>query len=188
MTKIFYVRHAEPNYHNHDDATRELSPKGMLDRKLVTQFLLDKEIDIAVSSPFKRAIDTIQEFTDLADLEIEIIEEFRERKVDSVWIDDFESFTRNQWRDFSFKLSDGECLQEVQKRNIAALLRLIEKYRGKNIVIGGHGTALSTILNYYDASFGYKSFANMKEKMPWIVELHFDNADNCCSIYKHDLL
>lgn len=187
LTKIFYVRHAEPNYQNHDDATRELSPKGMQDRKLVTQFLMDKEIDIAVSSPFKRAIDTIKEFTDLVDLEIEIIDEFRERRVDSVWIDDFESFSRKQWRDFSFKLSDGECLREVQERNIAALSRLIKKYRGKNIVIGGHGTALGTILNYYSASFGYESFADMKGKMPWIVELHFDEGENCCSIHKHDL-
>lgn len=187
MTNVFYVRHAEPNYHNHDDFMRELSPKGMVDRKRVTQFLMDKGIDIAVSSPFKRAIDTIQEFTDFVGLEIEIIDEFRERKVDSVWIDDFDSFTRNQWSDFSFKFVDGECLQEVQRRNVEALLKLIEKYKGKQIVVGGHGTALSTILNYYDPSFGYESFVSMKEKMPWIVEFQFDNAGNCCAIYKHDL-
>jgi hypothetical protein len=35
-------------------------------------------------------------------------------------------------------------------------LKLIEHYKGKNIVIGGHGTALSTIINYFDASFGYE--------------------------------
>ena len=35
-------------------------------------------------------------------------------------------------------------------------MKLIEHYKGKNIVIGGHGTALSTIINYFDASFGYE--------------------------------
>ena len=84
-------------------------------------------------------------------------------------------------------MSDGECLQEVQERNISALLKLIDDYKGKNIVIGGHGTALSTIINYFDTSFGYDEFAKMKNKMPWIVEFQFDSEAHCCAIYKHDL-
>lgn len=187
MTKVYYVRHAEPNYDNHDDVLRELTPKGLEDRKLVTKFLTDKEINVAVSSPFRRAVDTIKEFTDLKELEIEIIDGFRERKVDSGWIDDFTSFTQKQWDDFTYKLSDGECLQEVQERNVSALLKLIEQYKEKNIVIGGHGTALSTIINYFDASFGYEEFSKIKNKMPWIVEFQFDDDAHCCAIYKHDL-
>ena len=83
-------------------------------RHFVTKFLADKEINVAVSSPFRRAVDTIKEFADLKGIKIEVIDEFRERKVDSGWIDDFTSFTQNQWDDFNYKLSDGECLQEVQ--------------------------------------------------------------------------
>ena len=186
MTKVYYVRHAEPNYDNHDDALRELTLKGLDDRKLVTEFLADKEINVAVSSPFRRAVDTIKEFTDLEGLEIEVIDGFRERKVDSDWVDDFTSFAQKQWDDFNYKLSGGECLREVQERNVSALLKLIEHYKGKNIVIGGHGTALSTIINYFDTSFGYEEFTKMK-KMPWIVEFQFDSEARCCAIYKHDL-
>ena len=187
MTKVYYVRHAEPNYDNHNDALRELTPKGLNDRKLVTKFLADKEINVAVSSPFRRAVDTIKEFADLKGIKIEVIDGFRERKVDSGWIDDFTSFTQKQWDDFNYKLSDGECLQEVQERNISALLKLIDDYKGKNIVIGGHGTALGTIINYFDTSFGYDEFAKMKNKMPWIVEFQFGSEAHCCAIYKHDL-
>lgn len=187
MTKVYFVRHAEPNYDNHNDELRELSPKGWEDRKLVTSFLLDKGIDVAFSSPFKRAIDTIKGFTDSVDLEIKIIDEFRERKVDSGWIEDFNSFTKKQWMDFSFKLSDGECLQEVQERNIVALKRIVKEYKGRNIVIGSHGTALSTIINYYDSSFSYEDFVKIKYKMPWIVELVYNDFTDRCTIYKHDL-
>lgn len=49
MTTIYFVRHAEPNYDNHDDLSRELSNKGLQDRKLVKKFLLDKRIDAALS-------------------------------------------------------------------------------------------------------------------------------------------
>lgn len=186
MTRIYYVRHAEPNYDNHNDTLRELTPKGLVDRKLVTEFLADKHIDVVVSSPYKRAIDTVKDFSDKAGVEIEIIEDFRERKVDSVWIDDFTAFTKNQWKDFNYKLSDGECLSEVQTRNVQALNELLNRYQGKNIVVGGHGTALSTIINYYDSSYGYDEFEEMKHKMPWIVEFCFDN-NRCYAIHKYDL-
>ena len=95
MTKVYYVRHAEPNYSNHNDVLRELSPKGIVDRELVTEFLSDKQIDMIVSSPYKRAIDTVKDFSEKVGLDIEIVEDFRERKVDSAWIDDFATFNIN---------------------------------------------------------------------------------------------
>lgn len=84
-------------------------------------------------------------------------------------------------------MSDGECLQEVQTRNILALQQVIKKYAGKNIVVGSHGTALSTIINYFDNSFGYSDFDKIKNVMPWIVEFVFDENAECTGIEKHDL-
>lgn len=186
MTNVYFVRHAEPNYKNHDDELRELTSKGLKDRNLVTEFLLDKEIDIMFSSPYKRSKDTIQEFADMKNLEIFLIEDFRERKIDSVWIEDYNSFSKKQWEDFSYKLSDGECLEEVQRRNISALNRILEEHEGKNIVVGSHGTALSTIINYYDKTFGYSEFLKIKSLMPWIVRFAFEDK-TCVGIWKYNL-
>lgn len=173
MTTVYFIRHAEPNYNNHEDETRELSDKGLEDRKLVSEYLSNKKIDIVLSSPYKRAIDTVKHFADDNYLSIEIIADFRERKVDNVWIDDFNTFCQQQWNDFSYKLSDGETLSEVQSRNISALKCVLKKYKDKNIVVGSHGTALSTIINYFDPSFGYNDFASIQLLMPWIVKLVF---------------
>ena len=104
MTTVFFVRHAEPNYENHNDSLRELSSKGLKARKTVTAFLANKRIHTVLSSPYKRAVDTIREFTDSAGLDIGLVDAFRERKVDNVWIEDFGTFSRHQWNDFSFKL------------------------------------------------------------------------------------
>ncbi len=186
MTKVYFVRHAEPNYNNRDDMSRELSAKGMNDRELVTQFLANKNIEVVLSSPFKRAVDTVAHFADSKGLNIEIVDDFRERKVDNAWIEDFTSFSKAQWADFNYKLSDGESLNEVQIRNISALNCVLEKYKGKNIVIGSHGTALSTIINYYDKSFGYEDFERIRTVMPWIVEFTFQNTE-CISIKYVDL-
>lgn len=187
MTTVYFVRHAQPNYANRNDAQRELSAKGLEDRKLVTEFLKDKGIDVVLSSPYKRAVDTVADFAGTYGLQIKTVDAFRERKVDSVWIEDFTAFSVRQWQDFSYKLSDGECLQEVQDRNITALKSVIEQYKGKNIAIGSHGTALSTIVNYYDNTFGYADFAAIKDKMPLIIEFLFDDKAECVEIKQHDL-
>lgn len=186
MTNVYFVRHAEPNYDNHDDMTRELSAKGLKDRTLVTEFLLDKQIDAVLSSPFKRAIDTVREFAEQQGMEIEIIADFRERRIDNCWIEDFKGFCKKQWEDFSYKLSDGECLREVQTRNIAALKDLLKRYAGKNVVVGSHGTALSTLINYYDHSFGYAQFEKIRGLMPWIVQFCFEGED-CVDIRKYNV-
>lgn len=174
MTIVYFIRHAEPNYKNYNDALRELTQKGLEDRKLVTKFLSNKNIDVILSSPYKRSIDTVKPFAEKYNFEIEVIDDFRERKVDSIWIEDFTTFCIQQWSDFSYKLSDGETLGEVQKRNIIALKNVIKKYPDKNIVIGSHGTAMSTIINYFDNTFGYVDFEKIKGLMPWVIKLIFD--------------
>lgn len=186
MTSVYFVRHAQPNYNNHDDLTRELTEKGMEDRTLVTEFLSDKDIHAVFSSPFRRSVDTVKEFADKHELAITLMDDFRERRIDSCWIEDFESFARHQWEDFSYKLSDGECLGEVQERNIRALYRIVEAHEGKNIVIGSHGTALSTVINYFDPSFGYEEFEAIRGLMPWVVRFSFENG-KCVAIQKFDL-
>ena len=177
MTQIYFVRHAQPMYRNHDDAGRELSPKGMEDRKRVTAFLRDKQIDVILSSPYARAVDTVRHFADTVRMPIIHIQDFREREVAGEWIDDFDTFCRHQWADFDFRLPHGECLREVQERNITALTRVLNEYEGKRIVIGGHGTSISTVLNYYDPGFGYDGFESIRRLMPWIVRLDFDGED-----------
>ena len=186
MTNVYFIRHAEPNYDNHDDMTRELSEKGLKDRTLVTEFLQDKQIDAVLSSPFKRAVDTVGEFAKLQGMKIEIIEDFRERRIDNCWIEDFKGFCKKQWEDFSYKLSDGECLQDVQTRNIAALNGVLKRYEGKNLVVGSHGTALSTIINYYDNSFGHAQFEEIRGLMPWVVQFCFE-GEACVAIRKYNV-
>jgi len=186
MATVYFVRHAEPNHANRDDRSRELTQKGLQDTAYVTEFFNGIEIDRIFSSPYKRAVDTIADLADERDLPIETVENFRERKVDSIWIEDFHSFSKAQWTDFDHKLTDGECLREVQDRNIAALTQVLQTCRNQTIVIGGHGTALSTVINYFDKSFGFEDFERIRKKMPWIVKFTFD-GETCLSIVEYDL-
>ncbi len=186
MKTIYFVRHAQPNMENHVDALRELTPKGHSDTGLVTEFLRDKKVELVLSSPYRRAVDTVSPFALEHGLAIETVKDFRERKVGEGWIEDFDAFARKQWEDFSYRLPGGESLSEVQQRNIRALREVFRQHSRENVAaIGSHGTALSTVICRYQPAFGYEAFQALA-KMPWIVEFTFEN-DGCKSIVSYDL-
>jgi 2,3-bisphosphoglycerate-dependent phosphoglycerate mutase len=169
-----------------DDFSRPLTEKGRADCALVAEFLRHKNIDAVLSSPFLQARDTVAPFAAAAGLEIRTIDDFRERKVADEWILPFPEFTQKQWADFSYKMENGESLSEVQARNIAALEGVLREYAGKNIAVGTHGTALSTIIHYYDGTYGHEGFDAMKRIFPWVVKMEF-NEDGCMGMEKIDL-
>jgi 2,3-bisphosphoglycerate-dependent phosphoglycerate mutase len=167
----------------------------LADRALVTEFLRDKNIDVLASSPYRRAVDTVTPFAEQAGLQIEIIEDFREQKSSNAlekgeWGERVTwqyPYLVRQWADFTYKMTDGDSMGELQERNIRALNELLFKYRNKNIAVGTHGMALSAIINYYDATYGIKDFIAMDEKMPWVVVMDFDGNGGCVGMRKIDL-
>ncbi|WP_077368756.1 histidine phosphatase family protein [Anaerosalibacter sp. Marseille-P3206] len=128
----------------------------------------------AYSSPYKRAVDTIKDFADNSELEIITDNDLCERRVGE-WVEDFRGFSEKQWQDFDFKLLGGESLREVQERNVTAILNIIKNNLGKSVVIGTHGTALSTIINYYNSDFGHADFLKIVDKMPYILCFKFSD-------------
>ena len=174
MTTVYFIRHAEPNYKNHDDQSRELSPKGLQAAQDLPRFFENITIDAFYSSPFKRAIDTILPLAKSREKEIDTIDKFRERQISKIWIEDFSRFAKTQWQDFTYHLDNSESLKQVQTRNIEALNNLLVKHPHQTLVIGSHGTALSTIVNYYQPSFDYEDFLAIQHVFPWIVRLEFD--------------
>ena len=172
MTNIIFVRHAQSVY-GEDDRTRPLSEAGLKDREIVLDTLKDRKIDAFLSSPYKRSIDTIKPASEHFGMDIITDERLRERKAGSYE----EGLLEKRWLDFTFGEEDGECLDSVQKRNIEALKDILDKYKGKTIVIGTHGTALSTILHHYNNDFGVKDFLRIVNWMPYVVELRFNNNE-----------
>ncbi|NBI06216.1 histidine phosphatase family protein [Senegalia massiliensis] len=178
-TKLIMVRHAKVIY-TEDDKSRELSEEGKIQRKDVLEALKRENVDIIYSSPYKRAIDTIKLYADFRNMDINIVDDLRERKVSDVFIDDFMSFSINQWKDFNYKLNGGESLNEVKDRGIKVIENILNKHKGKDIVVGTHGTFLSVLLNHYDDKFNYEDWKALK--MPAIFIITFDDKLNVIDI------
>ena len=174
-TKVYFVRHAQSDFSVKENRTRPLTSKGIQDSIKVTKILMEENIKAIYSSPFIRAIDTIKGFAEKAELSVNIIEDFGERNVGE-WVEDFRAYSKRQWDDFNFKIVNGESLKEVQERNIEALFKVLDDNHGNNIAIGTHGTALCTVINYFNPDFGYDDFWKMIDKMPYVLCFSFDGV------------
>ncbi len=176
MTKLLFIRHAESDSSIKDAFSRPLTSDGVEKAKNLVTLLKEKEIDAFYSSPYIRSVHTIQYLADSKDLKIEKDENLRERNV-GTWVEEFWPYAEKQWTDFDYKEKGGESLNEVQERNIKAVNNILKNHHNQTVVIGTHGTALCTILNYYDKKIDFEFFKSMAHKMPFLVELTFDNEE-----------
>lgn len=170
-TELIMVRHAQVEY-TPNDKERALSKEGKEQRNDVLDILLHKDIDRIYSSPYVRAIDTIKPYAELKNIDIQIIDNLRERKVSDHFIDDFKNYAIKQWADFDYKLMYGESLREVQERAVMAIDEIVRDNKGKKIVVGTHGTFLCVLLNHYDKKYDYTFWNSLK--MPAIVSIKLD--------------
>lgn len=190
MTSIYFVRHAQSDRTFQQEQSRPLTAEGVSDSEKITEVLKDKGITRILSSPYKRALQTVGSLSEALGINIEIDEDFRERNAGKWHGDRFFDYVKRQWENFDYASEGGESLRQVQERNINAVNRALEKFKGETIAIATHGTALSTILNYYYPDYGYEEFLKIADLMPLVIKLTFDGEKRCIegerifSVYK----
>lgn len=171
MTNIYFVRHAQPQYSFPDPANRPLTAEGERDCAEVVRVLHNIKLDYAISSPYVRSYNTIKAAAEEHGLDIHTDYRLRERK-NGMNSNNMEMFAK-RWADMNYTECDGECLKSVQDRNIEVISSLLDEHEGENIILGTHGTALSTILNYYDNSFALEGFLRIINYLPYVVRVGF---------------
>ena len=171
MTTLYFVRHAHSTY-TADEWTRPLSEKGKGDVPQITNILSEEAIDLVVSSPYKRAIQTVQGIADNIGTEVLLMDDLRERTLTTEPAEDFTLAMTKVWEDPTFAWEGGESNVDAQMRGVRAILALLDQHEGKRIAIGTHGNIMVLILQYFDERYGY-SFWNGLD-MPDIYKVTFD--------------
>ena len=142
------------------------------------------EIDAIVSSPYKRAIQTIEGIANTKNIKIKIYEELRERQLKGNFRlseEEIHNAIRKSYDDIDFHLSGGESVRDVQIRAIPIIKDLLHQYMGKKIIIGTHGNVMTMIMNYFNKEFGYEFWKNTSK--PDIYKLVF-SGENLQSVQR----
>ncbi|NOU96652.1 histidine phosphatase family protein [Paenibacillus sp. LMG 31456] len=183
-TAIYMVRHAESPFSIENERTRGLSPKGQKDAAAVTEIMLQQNIQAVVSSPYRRAIQTVEGLANALGLEIEIEEDLRERLLAGIYYpmedQDFLPTIEKVFREPSFAMPGGESNEVSQKRSISALRQVMNRHKGKNIAVGTHGNIMTAMMNYFDSSYGLEFWKQTSK--PDIYMLRFDDSDQLIEV------
>ncbi|SDB99512.1 2,3-bisphosphoglycerate-dependent phosphoglycerate mutase [Terribacillus halophilus] len=114
-TTLYFVRHAHTIY-TPDERNRSLSEQGYADAKFVQKFLEAENIDVFISSPYRRAWETI-----VADPSAAVFDErLRERQIASSPVEDFQGAMDRLWSEEVYQFPGGESNMTARKRGAAA--------------------------------------------------------------------
>ncbi|MCA1056566.1 histidine phosphatase family protein [Rossellomorea aquimaris] len=173
-TQVYFVRHAHSDY-TPDELKRPLSKRGRSDAERVHALLKDQDIHAVCSSPYKRAIETVEGTATFFNKEIDLYEELKERQLSGEPVEDFNAAIMNVWNDPHHSLPGGESNVQAQERGVRGFLQMIETYEGKNIVVGTHGNIMVLIMNHFDEQYGYEFWKGLE--MPDIYKLTFEGNE-----------
>lgn len=184
MKTIYLMRHSEslkPIMISNNDSLQLQNEKWVLtekgeqiakDRSLIEEL---KDFDIVISSNYVRAMSTAKYFTDK---NLYIDENFGERKFGiNSWSELPKEFGEKQFKNFDYKLENGESLNEVKERQIKSLNKIFQNDAYKKILIVGHSTAFNSLLSKWcelDLNNGL-TFQNIN---------FFDGKWNYCQTFK----
>lgn len=174
ITNLYFVRHAHSTYTS-DEYNRPLSPKGLTDAEYVTELLKKENIDVVISSPYKRAIQTVKGVAQYIDKEMVIEPGFRERLLSEEPVEDFDLAISKVWEDEFFSFEGGESNFTAQCRGVKATLDVLKRYEGKNIAVGTHGNIMVLIMNYFNKQYGFDFWKKLS--MPDIYKLTFTSNE-----------
>ncbi|MFG6494767.1 histidine phosphatase family protein [Fictibacillus sp. UD] len=155
-TYVYMVRHGEsPKEGN--ERTRGLTQKGYLDSNIITDILKCENINVVVSSPYRRSILTVKHLAEQIGQEVLVYEDLKEKKFsyDGNRISDKQlvPLLEKSFKESDFALEGGESNDDCQKRAIKVLKELLEKFRDKKIVIGSHGAVMTLMMGYFDSTY-----------------------------------
>ncbi|TFE19359.1 histidine phosphatase family protein [Cohnella luojiensis] len=158
MKTIYLIRHCKAKGQEPDAV---LTLEGLAQSESLSDFLLDKQIDLVISSPFLRAIHSIKPFIDLTKVSMKIDSRLSERILCSVELTDWMDKLKVSFDDMDLKLPGGESSVEATNRGIEVINELMNE-SAYNIVIVTHGNLLSLIIRNFKKDFGFNEWKEMK--------------------------
>ena len=209
IKEVYFVRHSKPLKVNNDknmdslQIQNEKQPLSIEGENIAREKLNIKElkdIDKLYSSSYVRAISTAKYIAENNNIEINVINDFGERKFGiNSWDELPDNFGEKQFLDENFKTEFGESQKEVRDRTFNALMNVLEN-DDKKIAIVFHSTAMLFLFMTWckvipsKEDFSYKFLFNDEEvfndKIDYceIFKLTFDDKNKLINIenIKHD--
>lgn len=158
MTKMIYaVRHCQAKGQAFDDG---LTNEGLIDAQKLAVFFKGLEVDMIISSPFLRAVQTAAPLAEKKKLELNLDERLSERVMSGKSMEDWKVRLKDTFDDLSLAFEGGESNQSGMKR-VRSLFAEIKGAKAKHTVLVSHGNLITLLLKSFDDSYGFDHLMSM---------------------------
>lgn len=165
-----------------------LSVSGEKKAELLSKHPELQSIDAVYSSSYVRALETAKYIALENNTIINVDDRLNERKIGQMGDMEWKEFSRLQMKDFDFKLSGGESLNQTKKRMVDAMKNILMFEAGNRVVVVGHSTALTCLMsawceighNYDDQiilSYGDQTIIDGHFSAPMVFKVVFDGMN-----------
>ena len=169
---VLLVRHAEATGPLEDD-TRGLSDAGRVAAAELADELEPYHLSAIYSSPYTRAIQTVEPIARRRGLRILELVDMRERRLASGVVEDWRAELARSYDDPDYAPSGGETGREAQRRAMATLdLLRVRHPDGGRVLVASHGNLISLILRALEPDVGFDFHQAMPN--PAIYHLEHD--------------
>ncbi|MBQ8279278.1 MAG: histidine phosphatase family protein [Roseburia sp.] len=151
----------------------ELTENGKEQAKDLAYEVQENGIDIIISSPLKRAVETSRIVSEICNIPFEIDERLIEQNYGIYeGVDRKKEEFLNNKKCFAFKYPNGESMMQVAYRIYGLLDEIKYKYSDKNVLVISHGGVCRIINTYFrdmtnDEFFNYTLENAKLEKYEW---------------------
>ncbi|MEI3605601.1 histidine phosphatase family protein [Pseudogracilibacillus sp. SE30717A] len=167
--KIFIVRHCRAQGQS---PKAQLTEEGLDQAILLSRFFLNTNIDRIISSPFLRAIQSVEPLSDERNIKIEIEERLAERTLSTRYLTDWIEKLEATFTDLELKYEGGESSKEAMSR-IVSVVDEVFKSTSENTILVTHGNIMSLLLKNYDNNFGFDCWKRLSN--PDVYVLSYSN-------------
>lgn len=174
-TLLYLIRHAEsaPDF-SMAEADWPLSPNGRVQAQRLATRLPEFAPTQLVSSPYRRAIDTLEPFAKARGMPIRVEADLRERHLRDGRVEDWDAFMRDLWADLDARMPNCESGTECRCRVTRCLTAIADAPHDQTVLVSSHGNAIALFLNGIDASFGHDAWKQMRNAS--VVRVHRRDA------------
>jgi 2,3-bisphosphoglycerate-dependent phosphoglycerate mutase len=164
---VSFVRHCQAMG---QDPDAPLTPTGEAQAAALADFLAPFPIDRILSSPFRRAQDSIAPFAARRGLHVETDTRLIERVLTTASLPNWREHLRASFADLDYCLPGGESNRAALARAVAVLDDL-QRHPATTTVIVTHGNLLALLLRHCDDRVGYATWEALTNPDVYVAAL-----------------
>ncbi|KPN95919.1 histidine phosphatase family protein [Lysinibacillus sp. ZYM-1] len=172
MSKIYIIRHCLAEGQSPD---APLTQTGMKQAESLADFFKDITIHRILSSPFLRAVQSIESVSERKDIKVEIDKRLSERLLSTKDLPDWYEKLQATFLDMSLKFDGGESSKDAMERIVSVVEEVFAR-NVENTLIVSHGNIIALLLKHYNNDIDFQCWQKLSNPDVFLLQVEHNKV------------